>query len=78
MENRAIFDPYLFGPNPNITPNVSLPPNITHGGLFPQEFSPKDFYENQYYYYRYLNEYLDYTIKRNEFEKKINSSKNSN
>ena len=74
LENRPFFDPYLFGPNPNIPPNVQLPPNITNGGLFPQELSPKDFYQNQYFYYRYLNEYLDYTLKRAEVENKLNSS----
>lgn len=74
METRPIFDPYLFGPHTNLPPNVQLPPNITHNGLLPQEFSPKDFYENQYFYYRYLNEYLDYNLKRIEFEKKLNTS----
>ena len=79
LENRPIFDPYIFGTNPNVPPNISLPPNITNGGFLPQEFSPKDFYQNQYYYYRYLNEYLDYTMKRTEYEKKLASQlKNSN
>ena len=76
MENRPIFDPYLFVPNPNIPPNVQLPSNVSGVGLFPHELSPKEFYENQYFYYRYLNEYLDYTLKRADVEKRLGSSQN--
>lgn len=72
MENRPIFDPYFFGIHTKLPPNFQLPPNINYNELLPQEFSPKDFYENQYLYYRYLNEYLDYSLKRVEFEKKLN------
>lgn len=74
MENRPIFDPYLFGPHTNLPPNMQFPPNATGGGIIPHEFSPKDFYENQYFYYRYLNEYLDYSLKRMEMERKLNNN----
>ena len=66
LDERTFFNPYNFN---NIPPNMSLPPNITP----PPNFlpSPLDFYNNQYYYYRYLNEYLDYSIKSAEYEKKF-------
>ncbi|MBR6641405.1 MAG: hypothetical protein IKL08_04355 [Clostridia bacterium] len=66
MDERAFFNPYNFN---NITPNMSLPPNVAPPPSFLP--SPMDFYNNQYYYYRYLNEYLDYSIKSAEYEKKI-------
>ena len=66
MDERTFFNPYNFN---NIPPNMSLPPNITPPpNILP---SPLDFYNNQYYYYRYLNEYLDYSIKSAEYEKKF-------
>lgn len=69
MDERVFFNPYNFN---NIPPNMSLPPNITPPpNILP---SPLDFYNNQYYYYRYLNEYLDYSIKSAEYEKKFGSN----
>lgn len=69
MDERAFFNPYNFN---NITPNTSLPPNVAPPPSFLP--SPMDFYNNQYYYYRYLNEYLDYSIKSAEYEKKFGNT----
>ena len=66
MEERNIFNPYNLN---NFPPNISLPPSISQPPVFVP--SPLDFYTNQYYYYRYLNEYLDYSMKSAEYEKKF-------
>ncbi len=72
MEDRGLFNPYGFN---NIPPNVTLPPNIAPNPMLAP--SPLDFYNNQYYYYRYLNEYLDYSIKSAEYEKKFGHNQNN-
>ena len=73
MDERQFFNPFIFN---NVPPNVSLPPNIAPSpALAP---SPLEFYNNQYYYYRYLNEYLDYTIKSAEYEKKLGTPASGN
>ena len=73
MDDRFYFNPYLFGaPFSNIPPNMVVPGqniNGTAGNI--GDISPKDFYENGYYYYRYLNEMIDYQIKSNDFYRKI-------
>lgn len=75
MEDRGFFNPYTVGPNFNLPPNISLPPNVSSGPFLAP--SPVDFYNNQYYYYRYLNEYLDYSIKSAEYEKKFTAHNNN-
>lgn len=73
MEDKFFFNPYGFqGPFfNNIPPNMSIPPNMTNN-LNQEKISPKDFYENQYLYYRYLNEAMDYQIKSREYFDKVN------
>jgi len=72
MEDRFFFNPYGFGGNfnPNLPPNMIPPPNIASN--IENKMTPKEFYENQYYYYRYLNEAMDYQIKTQEFAEKMN------
>ena len=79
MEDRFFFNPYGFtgGFNTNIPPNMMPPPNIVQSP--DNKMTPKEFYENQYYYYRYLNEVMDYQIKSQDFAERLsrmNSSQN--
>jgi len=77
MEDRFFFNPYGFGGfNPNLPPNVMPPPNIANSPNVTSKISPKEFYENQYYYYRYLNEAMDYQIKSQEFAERMNRINN--
>lgn len=77
MEDRFFFNPYLFPGNYGFNgfpPNMTPPPNITanSSNVNVDNISPKEFYENGYYYYRYLNEMMDYQIKTKEFNEKFN------
>jgi len=81
MEDRFFFNPYGFGTpfGTNIPPNIMPPPNITNTQNTNSKITPKEFYENQYYYYRYLNEAMDYQIKSQDFAERMsrmNSSQN--
>lgn len=80
MEDRFFFNPYIFpgGFNTNLPPNMMPPPNIANNPNIGNKISPKEFYENQYYYYRYLNEAMDYQIKSQEFAEKMNRINNQN
>ena len=79
MEERFFFNPYGFpgGFGTNLPPNMIPPPNIVNNPNSINKMSPKEFYENQYYYYRYLNEAMDYQIKTQEFAEKMNKMNNS-
>ena len=86
MDDRFFFNPYglsgpFYGghipPNMTISPNIAMPPNMSVNAKA-EEVSPKEFYENQYSYYRYLNEVLDYQIKSRDYFEKLNSHKSKN
>ena len=79
MEDRFFFNPYGFpgGFGQNIPPNMMPPPNIAQGVQNSSKMSPKEFYENQYFYYRCLNEALDYQLKSQELTDRINRQNNS-
>ena len=79
MEERFFFNPYGFpgGFGTNLPPNMMPPPNIANNPNSINKLSPKEFYENQYYYYRYLNEAMDYQIKTQEFTEKMNKINNT-
>mgnify|MGYP003447734186 CR=1 FL=1 len=83
MDERLFFNPYGFGgpfsgPGP-FPPNLTPPPNILANSQNVtnnennqiNEKALKDFYENQYYYYRYLNEAMDYQIKVQDFQDRL-------
>ena len=76
MDDRFFFNPYMFGiPNTNVPPNLVMPPNLSPQNNNLNDITPKDFYENQYYYYRYLNEFMDYQIKYNDYMKSHSNGK---
>lgn len=77
MEDRFFFNPYGFpgGFGTNLPPNMMPPPNIAQNPN--NKLPPKEFYENQYYYYRYLNEAMDYQIKSYDFNERLNRTNNS-
>lgn len=80
MDERFYFNPYMFGgPFSNVPPNMTVPPNLNISNFNEnlKDISPKEFYENGYYYYRYLNEMLDYEKKSRELFKE-NLSNNNN
>ena len=73
MDERFFFNPYGFYTpfgGLNFPPNMTPPPNIL--SQTNTEITPKEFYENQYHYYRYLNEYITYQMKSVEFNRNIN------
>ena len=79
MEDRFFFNPYGFPGafGTNMPPNMAPPPNISVNPNLNNKITPKEFYENQYYYYRYLNEAIDYQIKAQDFADRM-SRMNSN
>lgn len=72
LEDRPFFNPYFIG-GINVPPNVSNTPNTFNTPFVSPELSPKEIYENQYLYYRCMNEYLDYMMKSKEYDRCINS-----
>ena len=82
MEDRYFFNPYIFpggfngGFGVGLPPNMTPPPNIANNPNA-NKMTPKEFYENQYYYYRSLNEALDYQIKSQELADRMNRNSNS-
>lgn len=79
MDDRFFFNPYGLPGVFNFPPNMMPPPNITTFSNTNDKLNPKEFYENQYYYYRYLNEMMDYQIKSHDFNERLtrNNSQNS-
>lgn len=79
MEDRFFFNPYGFNTpfGNNLPPNMMPPPNISSMPNTNSKMTPKEFYENQYYYYRYLNEAMDYQIKAQEFAERMSRASNS-
>lgn len=81
MDDRFFFNPYGFGTpfGTNVPPNMMPPPNWANNPNFNanNKMSPKEFYENQYYYYRYLNEAMDYQIKTQDFAERMSRINNS-
>lgn len=71
-KNQPYFDPYNFnmpnaashgGPNLNMAPPEAMMP-----GMEPVA-NPAMYYEQQYMYYKYLTQMLEYKMKLKEFEK---------
>lgn len=70
-KSQGFFDPYNFSNQPNnmqFAPNNNMqePNNPLHMEM---AGNPSMFYEQQYMYYRYLTQMLEYKIKLKEWEK---------
>ncbi len=65
-KNQQYFDPYNFNLQAQMNPNINsqIPDNIPLDNI-----SPSMYYEQQYMYYRYLTQMLEYKIKLKELEK---------
>lgn len=71
-KSQGFFDPYNFSNQPNnmqfmqganIPKDQSIPPHMEMAG------NPAMFYEQQYMYYKYLTQLLEYKMKLKEWEK---------
>ena len=67
------FDPYNFNMQPNLQHTNNVQPDIIPGVEAPM--NPSMYYEQQYMYYRYLTQVMDYKIKQKEFDKLNSNSK---
>ena len=68
-QNQGFFDPYNFN-NMNSTNNDPMQiPGID------QINNPMLYYEQQYMYYRYLTQVLEYRIKMKEYEEAMSAKK---
>lgn len=65
-KNQPFFDPYNFNPQPNPMPHQGMPQDMQ----MPMEnpLNPAMYYEQQYMYYRYLTQMLEYKMKLREWE----------
>lgn len=79
MDNRNFFDPYAqFGTintPPAYVPSQSTPSTNEYMG---PAITPKEFYEQQEVYYRYLITMMDYNMKSREYEKLLRQEKSNN
>ena len=72
-KNQPFFDPYNFNMQPQMQmQQQQLPNDPTLDNLT----NPMMYYEQQYMYYRYLTQVLEYKIKLKELEK-LNSTPNN-
>ena len=64
----------------NFPPNMIPPPNLVSSkdGTAQTDANTKDYFENQYYYYRSLNEAMDYQIKAFEFNERLRGQNKAN
>ncbi len=70
-KNQPFFDPYNFNAQ-QITNNPNMQQNIDP--MMDTVANPMMYYEQQYMYYRYLTQVLEYKIKLKEYEKLTNSN----
>lgn len=62
-KNQPFFDPYNFNMQQQPTPNAQIDPTLDNIA------NPMMYYEQQFVYYRYLTQVLEYKIKLKELEK---------
>lgn len=79
MDNRNFFDPYAQFGALN-TPPAYVPPQFapTTNEYIAPAITPKEFYEQQEIYYRYLITMMDYNMKSREYEKVLRQEKANN
>lgn len=79
LENRNFFEPY---PNFNQNTNVNVPPAyippLPNNEYLGPAVTPKEFYEQQSIYYRYLTTMMEYNIKSREYERLISQENKRN
>lgn len=71
-KTQNFFDPYNFNMQSNMPHQQMQQPEIIPGVENPM--NPSMYYEQQYMYYRYLTQVVDYKIKQKELDK-LNNSK---
>ena len=71
-KSQNFFDPYNFSMQSNNMHGQMQQPEIIPGVENPM--NPSMYYEQQYMYYRYLTQMVDYKIKQKELDK-LNNSK---
>lgn len=71
-KTQNFFDPYNFSMQPNNIHNSMQQPEIVPGVENPM--NPSMYYEQQYMYYRYLTQVVDYKIKQKELDKLNNNN----
>lgn len=71
-KNQPFFDPYNFNNMQQSMPNTNIDPTLDNMA------NPMMYYEQQYMYYRYLTQVLEYKIKLKELEKLNISNGNNN
>lgn len=72
-KNQPFFDPYNFNNmSQQQVPNANIDPTIDNMA------NPMMYYEQQYMYYRYLTQVLEYKIKLKELEKLNMTNGNNN
>lgn len=72
-KSQNFFDPYNFSMQQNNVHSPIQQPEIIPGVENPM--NPSMYYEQQYMYYRYLTQMVDYKIKQKELDKLNNNSK---
>lgn len=78
MDNRNFFDPYAqFGAS-NTPPAYVPQSQTTTNEYMGPAITPKEFYEQQEVYYRYLITMMEYNLKSREYEKAMRQEKNNN
>ncbi len=70
-KNQPFFDPYNFNMQNNANAQPIVDPTLD------QMNNPMMYYEQQYMYYRYLTQVLEYRIKLLEYEKTKNTNTNN-
>lgn len=71
-KSQNFFDPYNFNMQPNNMHQPMQQPEIIPGVENPM--NPAMYYEQQYMYYRYLTQVVDYKIKQKELDKLNNNN----
>lgn len=65
-KNQPFFDPYNFNPQPNPMPHQNMAQDMSMA--IDNPLNPAMYYEQQYMYYRYLTQMLEYKMKLKEWE----------
>ncbi len=65
-KNQPFFDPYNFNIQQQNIAHQQMPQDIQNG--YDNPLNPAMYYEQQYMYYKYLTQMLEYKIKMKEWE----------